>query len=99
MPSPYEDWTRGRERATSQPPRPGSGGYDSAQGGGSVRGTNSPGQGLHTQLPLGTHLDMKQYVSGGADTSELDTGDKEDITEEGAKAEAVRAVTKEELQT
>jgi hypothetical protein len=59
MPSPYEDWTRGRERATSQPPRPGSGGYDSAQGGGSVRGTNSPGQGLHTQLPLGTHLDMK----------------------------------------
>jgi hypothetical protein len=65
MPSPHEDWTRRRERAASQPQRPGSGGCDSAQGGGSVRRTNSPSQGLHTQLPPGVHLDMKtgKFVS------------------------------------
>jgi hypothetical protein len=67
MPSPHENWNRQRERASSQPQRPGSsasGGWHGGQGGGPAGGmgigrTDSPGQGLHTQLPPGSYLDMK----------------------------------------
>ena len=71
MPSPHGDeWTRRRDRASSQPQRPGSsasGGWYGGNGGQGrgpaggmgIRRTDSPGQGLHTQLPPGSYLDMK----------------------------------------
>ncbi|USP78861.1 hypothetical protein yc1106_06135 [Curvularia clavata] len=64
MPSPYQQFTQAdeaslRARSNSQPQRPGSNGggqfLDPRQHGTNVSG--SPG--LHTQLPPGTHLDMK----------------------------------------
>jgi hypothetical protein len=71
MPSPYQQFNREdehsqrwRERSSSQPQRPGSGvsGHgqflDPRQSGGSGGGSTSPG-GLHSQLPPGSHLDMK----------------------------------------
>jgi hypothetical protein len=66
MPNSHDEWTR-RERVTNEPQRPGSsagGGWNGGRGGGSTDGTRigrtyNPGQGLHTQLPPGAHLDLK----------------------------------------
>ena len=62
MPSPHENRSRQRDRAISQLQRPGSstsGGWHAGNGSMGIRRTDSPGQGLHTQLPPGSHLDMK----------------------------------------